>query len=154
MYRIHISHEGVVYTKKDVFFKFESKDSVHIRLGRTSTPASRLQEPSSNGHATRSKYRHALSFSSAQLPSNLTHLFLYFLILHVIQANERTKSMRVKTLEIRWHDSKPINACDFQPVPPKRARPPPDKERDFASQSYRLATAGDDNNVRVRLFVK
>ena len=46
MYRIHISHEGVVYTKKDVFLKFESKDSVHIRLGRTSTPASRLQEPS------------------------------------------------------------------------------------------------------------
>ena len=60
----------------------------------------------------------------------------------------RDTKMRVKTLEIRWHDSKPINACDFQPVPHKKARPATD--RDFASQSYRLATAGDDNNVRVR----
>ncbi|EJD01898.1 WD40 repeat-like protein [Fomitiporia mediterranea MF3/22] len=54
--------------------------------------------------------------------------------------------MRVRTLEIRWHDSKPINSCDFQPAPSKKARPA--NERDFASQSYRLATAGEDNNVR------
>ncbi|KAH8112858.1 WD40 repeat-like protein [Phellopilus nigrolimitatus] len=55
--------------------------------------------------------------------------------------------MRVRTLEIRWHDSKPINACDFQPVPPKKARPA--NEKDFTSQQYRLATAGEDNNVRI-----
>lgn len=55
--------------------------------------------------------------------------------------------MRVKTLEIRWHDSKPINSCDFQPVPFKKARPA--HEKDFTSQSYRLATGGEDNNVRV-----
>ncbi|OCB91854.1 WD40 repeat-like protein [Sanghuangporus baumii] len=55
--------------------------------------------------------------------------------------------MRVRTLEIRWHDNKPINSCDFQPVPPKKARPA--NERDFTTQSYRLATAGEDNNVRV-----
>ena len=56
-------------------------------------------------------------------------------------------TMRVKTLEIRWHDSKPISTCDFQPVPFKRARPGQDKN--FASQSYKLATGGEDNHVRV-----
>ena len=55
--------------------------------------------------------------------------------------------MRVRTLEIRWHDSKPISTCDFQPVPFKKARPSQDKH--FAAQSYRLATGGEDNHVRV-----
>ena len=49
--------------------------------------------------------------------------------------------MRYRTLEIRWHDSKPISSCDFQPLPFKKARPP-----SFATQSYRLATAGEDNH--------
>ncbi|OJT03688.1 hypothetical protein TRAPUB_5716 [Trametes pubescens] len=55
--------------------------------------------------------------------------------------------MRVRTLEIRWHDSKPISTCDFQPTPFKRARPAQDKL--FAAQSYRLATGGEDNHVRL-----
>lgn len=55
--------------------------------------------------------------------------------------------MRVRTLEIRWHDSKPINSCDFQSVAFKKARPAHD--RDFTAQSYRLATGGEDSNVRV-----
>lgn len=58
--------------------------------------------------------------------------------------------MRVQTLEIRWHDNKPISTCDFQPVPFKRARPTSDKG--FATQSYRLATGGEDNHVRVSSF--
>ena len=57
--------------------------------------------------------------------------------------------MRVRTLEIRWHDSKPISTCDFQPVFFKKARPVQDKA--FAGQSYRLATGGEDNHVRVRI---
>ena len=57
--------------------------------------------------------------------------------------------MRVRTLEIRWHDSKPISTCDFQPVPFKKARPTQDKN--FVAQSYRLATGGEDNHVRVRV---
>ncbi|KAJ6454505.1 WD40-repeat-containing domain protein [Mycena vitilis] len=58
--------------------------------------------------------------------------------------------MRYRTLEIRWHDSKPISSCDFQPVPFKKARPPQGGDvRAFASQAYRLATAGEDNHVRV-----
>ena len=55
--------------------------------------------------------------------------------------------MRVRTLEIRWHDGKPISTCDFQPIPFKKARPPQDKG--FTRQSYRLATGGEDNHVRV-----
>ncbi|KIP04835.1 hypothetical protein PHLGIDRAFT_75293 [Phlebiopsis gigantea 11061_1 CR5-6] len=55
--------------------------------------------------------------------------------------------MRVKTLEIRWHDSKPISTCDFQPVPFKKARPTQDKS--YVSQSYKLATGGEDNHVRL-----
>ncbi|KAI6002129.1 WD40-repeat-containing domain protein [Pisolithus albus] len=55
--------------------------------------------------------------------------------------------MRYRTLEIRWHDSKPISTCDFQPVPFKKARP--SQEKNFASQSYRLATGGEDNHVRI-----
>ncbi|KAK7062875.1 Chromatin assembly factor 1 subunit [Paramarasmius palmivorus] len=67
--------------------------------------------------------------------------------------------MRFKTLEIRWHDSKAISSCDFQPVPVfKKARPSGLGSSDisqqewtekWASQSYRLATGGDDNHVRV-----
>lgn len=56
--------------------------------------------------------------------------------------------MRYRTLEIRWHDSKPISTCDFQPIPFKKARP--SQEKNFASQSYKLATGGEDNHVRVR----
>ena len=56
--------------------------------------------------------------------------------------------MRFRTLEIRWHDSKPISSCDFQPVHSKKARPT--QEIDYATQAYRLATAGEDNHVRVR----
>lgn len=55
--------------------------------------------------------------------------------------------MRYRTLEIRWHDSKPISTCDFQPVPFRKARPT--QEKNFAAQSYRLATGGEDNHVRV-----
>jgi chromatin assembly factor 1 subunit B len=55
--------------------------------------------------------------------------------------------MRFRTLEIRWHDSKPISTCDFQPLPFKKARPQ-DKSA-FAGQAYRLATGGEDNHVRV-----
>ncbi len=57
--------------------------------------------------------------------------------------------MRFRTLEIRWHDSKPIASCDFQPAPVKKARPPVGQERNYAAQSYRLATGGEDNHVRV-----
>ncbi|TFY59564.1 hypothetical protein EVJ58_g5698 [Rhodofomes roseus] len=55
--------------------------------------------------------------------------------------------MRVRTLEIRWHDSKPISTCDFQPVSFKKARPADDKH--FVTQYYRLATGGEDNHVRL-----
>ncbi|KZT04927.1 WD40 repeat-like protein [Laetiporus sulphureus 93-53] len=55
--------------------------------------------------------------------------------------------MRVRTLEIRWHDSKPISTCDFQPVSFKKARPA--HEKHFATQAYRLATGGEDNHVRL-----
>ncbi|KAH7883036.1 WD40-repeat-containing domain protein [Phlebopus sp. FC_14] len=55
--------------------------------------------------------------------------------------------MRYRTLEIRWHDSKPIATCDFQPVSFKKARP--SQEKNFAAQSYRLATGGEDNHVRI-----
>jgi hypothetical protein len=55
--------------------------------------------------------------------------------------------MRFRTLEIRWHDSKPISSCDFQHIPFKKARP--SAEKGFAGQSYRLATGGEDNHVRV-----
>lgn len=57
--------------------------------------------------------------------------------------------MRFRTLEIRWHDSKPISTCDFQPASFKKARPPVGQEDKYAGQSYRLATGGEDNHVRV-----
>jgi hypothetical protein len=62
--------------------------------------------------------------------------------------------MRFRTLEIRWHDSKPISTCDFQPVAFKKARPAAGQEKNFAGQSYRLATGGEDNHVRVRTITK
>ncbi|TCD66293.1 hypothetical protein EIP91_001584 [Steccherinum ochraceum] len=55
--------------------------------------------------------------------------------------------MRVRTLEIRWHDSKPISTCDFQPIPFKKARPLQDKG--YVGQAYKLATGGEDNHVRL-----
>lgn len=61
--------------------------------------------------------------------------------------------MRFRTLEIRWHDSKPISTCDFQPVSFKKARPSAGQEKNFASHSYKLATGGEDNHVRVRTKV-
>ncbi|KAJ4490335.1 WD40 repeat-like protein [Lentinula aciculospora] len=67
--------------------------------------------------------------------------------------------MRYRTLEIRWHESKPIASCDFQPVPSfKKARPPAPGSSDISTQewnerwtgqSYRLATGGEDNHVRI-----
>ncbi|KAG5644490.1 hypothetical protein DXG03_008317 [Asterophora parasitica] len=57
--------------------------------------------------------------------------------------------MRFRTLEIRWHDSKPISTCDFQPISFKKARPAAGDEKVFASHSYRLATGGEDNHVRI-----
>lgn len=60
------------------------------------------------------------------------------------------REMRVKCLEIHWHDGKPIATCDFQPIPFKKARPTVGGERSFTRQSYKLATGGEDNHVRVR----
>ncbi|KAF8624744.1 hypothetical protein AX17_007075 [Amanita inopinata Kibby_2008] len=57
--------------------------------------------------------------------------------------------MRFRTLEIRWHDSKPISTCDFQPMAFKKARPPAGQEQNFAAHAYRLATGGEDNHVRL-----
>ncbi|KAI0031738.1 WD40-repeat-containing domain protein [Vararia minispora EC-137] len=57
--------------------------------------------------------------------------------------------MRVRTLEIHWHDGKPIASCDFQPASFKKARPASDNLSAFARQSYRLATGGEDNHVRL-----
>ena len=57
--------------------------------------------------------------------------------------------MRFRTLEIRWHDSKPILSCDFQPVSYKKARPGAGHEKTYATQAYRLASGGEDNHVRV-----
>ncbi|KAF9474836.1 WD40 repeat-like protein [Pholiota conissans] len=57
--------------------------------------------------------------------------------------------MRFRTLEIRWHDSKPISTCDFQPLSFKKARPPVGQEKNYATQAYRLATGGEDNHVRI-----
>lgn len=54
--------------------------------------------------------------------------------------------MRVKTLEIRWHDQKPISTCDFQPWPHTRKL----RQTRELGVYYRLATGGEDNNVRVR----
>ncbi|KDQ18379.1 hypothetical protein BOTBODRAFT_154299 [Botryobasidium botryosum FD-172 SS1] len=71
--------------------------------------------------------------------------------------------MRVRTLEIRWHNSLPIYACDFQPlttthlkrvlapriVTHSSSTPTAVPSPAESSQSYRFATAGSDNNVRV-----
>jgi chromatin assembly factor 1 subunit B len=81
--------------------------------------------------------------------------------------------MRSKTLEIRWHDTSPIFSSDFQPLPPHQLKkllniPPSSsaasssssslsstaagKEKEHivaGGRSYRLATGGADNHVRV-----
>ncbi|KAF8916728.1 WD40-repeat-containing domain protein [Mucidula mucida] len=65
--------------------------------------------------------------------------------------------MRFRTLEIRWHDSKPISTCDFQPTTFKKARPQTtgndgssmEAAEKWAEQKYRLATGGEDNHVRI-----
>jgi hypothetical protein len=67
--------------------------------------------------------------------------------LPVAGRHTRRISMRVRTLEIRWHDSRPIATCDFQPQGFKKARPA--SERAYPAQTYRLATGGEDNHVRV-----
>jgi hypothetical protein len=76
----------------------------------------------------------------------------------------RRANLRVKTLEIRWHDSKPISSCDFQPRPLKRARPIHQNlstsgsaaglgtTQNTSESCYKLATGGEDNNVRVSLY--
>ena len=73
----------------------------------------------------------------------------------------RRANLRVKTLEIRWHDSKPISSCDFQPRPLKRTRSiqqaggsgsssgTPQPGAVFSESCYKLATGGEDNHVRV-----
>ena len=58
-------------------------------------------------------------------------------------------AMRFRTLEIRWHDSKPISTCDFQPISYKKARPGAGHEKSYTTQAYRLASGGEDNHVRV-----
>ena len=76
-------------------------------------------------------------------------------------------SVRVRTLEIRWHHSaeknysEPIYARDFQPLPVNqlkklvapRIQQGRDKEKDATGpgygQCYRLVTGGGDNNIRV-----
>ncbi|KAF9515952.1 hypothetical protein BS47DRAFT_1341543 [Hydnum rufescens UP504] len=73
--------------------------------------------------------------------------------------------MRVKTLEIRWHESLPIYALDYQQpqggalkriLAPRIQRDPSLQPSPASSDpgqatppSYRLATSGGDNNVRV-----
>lgn len=66
-----------------------------------------------------------------------------------ISTSTKSLLMRVRTLEIRWHDGKPLCSCDFQPVagPSKKARL--SKDAALAPASYRLATGGEDNHVRV-----
>ncbi|KAF8490195.1 WD40-repeat-containing domain protein [Gautieria morchelliformis] len=49
--------------------------------------------------------------------------------------------MRVRTLEIRWHDQKPISTCDFQPI--SASRKPRASREQIGSTSYRLATGGE-----------
>jgi chromatin assembly factor 1 subunit B len=72
--------------------------------------------------------------------------------------------MRTKTLEIRWHDTQPIFSSDSQPYPPHQLKRllsqqqagafPSGKEKEkevsAAGRSYRVATGGADNHVRVR----
>lgn len=85
--------------------------------------------------------------------------------------------MRSKTLEIRWHDTSPIFSSDFQPLPPHQLKKllnnpsssapasssssssstaaGKEKEQIVAGgRSYRLATGGADNHVRVSAAVE
>lgn len=75
--------------------------------------------------------------------------------------------MRTKTLEIRWHDTQPIFSSDSQPYPPHQLKrllsqqqsgivssgvgKEKEKEVSAAGRSYRVATGGADNHVRVRV---
>lgn len=79
-------------------------------------------------------------------------------------------SVRVKTLEIRWHHSaeknysEPIYACDFQPLPVNqlkklvapRIQQGREKDKEVSGpgygQCYRLVTGGGDNNIRVGIL--
>ena len=61
--------------------------------------------------------------------------------------------MRVRTLEIRWHDGKPITTCDFQPNATLLRSQRNGKGKDTEPVSYRLATGGEDNNVRVSVSI-
>lgn len=113
---------------------------------------------------------------------------------HYIHPSHPTSplAMRVRTLEIRWHNGDPIYSCDFQPLPQSQLKktiaprivhkesstpssseqkatlpppPPPPTAATSASassttntnygvgQSFRFATGGSDNNVRVRICV-
>ncbi|GAA94946.1 uncharacterized protein L969DRAFT_53259 [Mixia osmundae IAM 14324] len=67
--------------------------------------------------------------------------------------------MRVKALEIRWHNTQPIFSADFHPLPADQYRKTsahpymskdmsPDRDPELC---WRLATAGGDNNVRIWL---
>jgi len=75
-------------------------------------------------------------------------------------SSSQLPTMRVRTLEIRWHGGDPIYACDFQPLPQnalKKLLAPRIGHKDATSgvsQAYRFATAGGDNNVRVSKRVK
>jgi hypothetical protein len=66
-----------------------------------------------------------------------------------VWALDSASAMRFRTLEIRWHDSKPISTCDFQPISYKKARPGAGNEKAYTTQAYRLASGGEDNHVRV-----
>ncbi|WFC94016.1 Chromatin assembly factor 1 subunit [Malassezia brasiliensis] len=71
--------------------------------------------------------------------------------------------VRCVTFEIRWHDTLPIYSCAFQPIAPGRLAKVLDHNLGQGSeaasethapilaggQSWRLATAGGDNNVRI-----
>ncbi|KAG8926328.1 hypothetical protein FRC02_008962 [Tulasnella sp. 418] len=65
--------------------------------------------------------------------------------------------MRVRTLEIRWHNGQPIFSCDYQPLPQQQLKRlisqrsnPPRSGNDIQSPpSYRMATGGSDNHVRM-----
>lgn len=88
-------------------------------------------------------------------------------------------AMRVRTLEIRWHNGDPIYACDFQPLPQSQLKKtlaprvvPAHKDGQPSTstsngstpavgaaaygvgQSFRFATGGSDNNVRVSCDVR
>lgn len=121
----------------------------HARPDAT-TKAGICREPKSKPSDQRGPKR---LFSLPQILFLLVPALCYFCdglshTLSEIQGQE----MRVKCIEIHWHDGKPIATCDFQPVPFKKARPTAGGERSFTRQTYKLATGGEDNHVRVRII--